>query len=49
MADANIRRAAIRTAVNQVKSGDTFTRRVSGGAVARRSQNATSSRSKKTR
>ncbi len=50
MADANARKAAIRTAVTQVRSGDTFTRRASGGAAAlRQSQGTTGAQAKKTR
>jgi hypothetical protein len=49
MADANTRKAAIRTAVTQVRSGGTFTRRVSGGAAVRRSQTVSGAQVKKAR
>jgi hypothetical protein len=47
MADANARKAAIRNAVTQVRSGDTFTRRVSGATSIGRTQRTTTAQAKK--
>ena len=47
MADANARKAAIRTAVSQVRSGNTFTRRATAGVAMRKGSGGRSVRSKK--
>jgi hypothetical protein len=48
MADASARKAAIQTAVSQVRSGNTFTRRAAASAAAGKVANSGATRAKKT-